>query len=117
MGRDGGVRGGQGGSSRGPLAQIIHTTGILQRCFAITPAACFRSLSLVRPLSLSLSGLVGTAVGCERHCVRLGLHGDVHQSVRVSVSWAKPYRVCQCECLSVCVLVSVSLMGKGRGEA
>ncbi len=46
-----------------------------------------------------------------------GLHGDVHQSVRVSVSWAKPYRVCQCECLSVCVLVSVSLMGKGWGEA
>lgn len=41
-----------------------------------------------------------------------GLHGDVHQSVRVSVSWAKPYRVCQRECLSVCVLVSVSLIEK-----
>lgn len=41
-----------------------------------------------------------------------GLHGDVHQSVRVSVSWAKPYRVCQRECLSVCVLVSVSLIAK-----
>lgn len=40
------------------------------------------------------------------------LHGDVHQSGRVSVLWAKPYRVCQCECLSVCVLVSVSLIGK-----
>lgn len=41
-----------------------------------------------------------------------GLHGDVHQSVRVIVSWAKPYHVCQCECLSVCVLVSVSLIEK-----
>ncbi len=39
-----------------------------------------------------------------------GLHGDVHQSVHVSVSWAKPYRVCQCECSSVCVLVRVSLI-------
>lgn len=40
------------------------------------------------------------------------LHGDVHQSVRVSVLRAKPYRVCQRECLSVCVLVSVSLIEK-----
>lgn len=42
------------------------------------------------------------------------LHGDVNQSVRVSVSWAKPYRVCQCECLSVCVLVSVSLIQRAE---
>lgn len=42
------------------------------------------------------------------------LLGDVNQSVRVSVSWARPYRVCQCECLSVRVLVSVSLIARAE---
>lgn len=42
------------------------------------------------------------------------LLGDVNQSVRVSVSWARPYRVCQRECLSARVLVSVSLIARAE---
>lgn len=69
-------------------------------------------LSPLSLLTLTSLILVGAAARDAVSVSVTGLHGDVHQSVRVSVPWAKPYRVCQCECLSVCVLVSVSLRGK-----
>lgn len=102
-----------------PLDQICTASaGIFPTLLCNDSAAATARLHSLSPpffsLSLSLIRLTWRS-GCERHTVSVlvtGLHGDVHQSVRVSVSWAKPYRVCQRECLSVCVLVSVSLIAK-----
>lgn len=94
----------------------IHTqAGTFQRCFVI-----FLVLhTIYRAFYLHFFSLTSLIQLARRSAARdivsvlvTSLHGDVHQSVRVSVLWAKPYRVCQCECLSVCVLVSVSLIEK-----
>lgn len=94
----------------------IHTqAGTFQRRFVI-----FLVLhTIYRSFYLHLFSLTSLIQLARRSAARdivsvlvTSLHGDVHQSVRVSVLQAKPYRVCQCECLSVCVLVSVSLIEK-----